>query len=87
MHGGASTGARTVEGQKRAGRANWKHGKRSQAAIAARRAARAELRRIAEETKQLGRELSRRLRQQQREQEIERQIQQSPLVIVLPALR
>jgi hypothetical protein len=60
--------------------ANWKHGKRSQATIAARRATRAELRRIAEETKQLGRELNRRLRQQQRERE---QVDQAEDCVIL----
>jgi hypothetical protein len=85
LHGGASTGPRTAEGKRRAAQANWKHGKRSQATIAARRAARAELRRIAEETKQLGRELNRRLRQQQRERE---QVEQAEeYVILLPAVR
>lgn len=32
MHGGPSTGARTVEGQERCRRAAWKHGKRDGAA-------------------------------------------------------
>ena len=44
MHGGASTGARTPEGQLRARTAPLKHGLRSAAAVAQRRALTAELR-------------------------------------------
>lgn len=44
MHGGASTGPKTPEGLEKCRRANWKDGKRSAAAIAARRASRFEMR-------------------------------------------
>jgi hypothetical protein len=39
MHGGLSTGPKTPEGLERSRRARWKHGKRSRAAIEARRIA------------------------------------------------
>ncbi len=37
MHGGKSTGPRTAEGLERCRRANWKHGRRSAAAISERK--------------------------------------------------
>jgi hypothetical protein len=46
MHGGASTGPRTVAGRERARRAGWKHGGRSAEAMAERKAAAALLRRL-----------------------------------------
>lgn len=44
MHGGMSTGPRTPEGLERSRKANWKHGKYSQQAKAARREVRWALR-------------------------------------------
>ena len=41
MHGGMSTGPRTLEGLARSRRANWKHGRYSSEAKAERREARA----------------------------------------------
>jgi len=46
MHGGKSTGPRTPEGLERSRKANWKHGKFSEVAIAERRQAAIERRRI-----------------------------------------
>ena len=46
MHGGLSTGPRTPAGLARSRRARWKHGARSAAVAALRRAARAQLRRM-----------------------------------------
>jgi hypothetical protein len=40
MHGGLSTGPRTPEGKARSAAANWKHGRKSKAAIRERREAR-----------------------------------------------
>jgi hypothetical protein len=48
MHGGPSTGPRTPEGKARYAAANWKHGRKSQAAIWQRREARETLRVIRE---------------------------------------
>jgi hypothetical protein len=85
MHGGRSTGARTPEGQERARLANMRHGRRSQQTIEARRAVRAEVRRIQAELQQIEREVRQRDRQQRREQE--RQSEAQPYVIVLPGNR
>jgi hypothetical protein len=46
LHGGRSTGPRTVEGRKRAQRARWKHGERSAATMDQRRTFRALLRAV-----------------------------------------
>jgi hypothetical protein len=48
MHGGPSTEPRTPEGKARCAAANWKHGRRSKAAIQRRREARATLRMVRE---------------------------------------
>lgn len=46
IHGGKSTGARTLEGRKRSQRANWIHGHYSAEAKAARREERAQLKEL-----------------------------------------
>lgn len=47
MHGGKSTGPRTPEGLERCRRANWKHGGRSQDAVAERKKAKVVRRKLA----------------------------------------
>jgi hypothetical protein len=53
MHGGPSTGPRTPEGKARIAAAHWKHGRKTKAAIQARREMRANLRAMRELLKQL----------------------------------
>ncbi len=55
MHGGASTGPRTLEGREKCRQARWKHGRRSAQADAHRRAFRTELRMLQLELKQMTR--------------------------------
>lgn len=64
MHGGASTGPHSEEGRDRCRRARWKHGRHSAAAIAERRAFRAEVHLLLLEMKQLEREAGVWLRRQ-----------------------
>lgn len=53
LHGGASTGPTTVEGLERCSRSNWKHGRRSRAAIEKQRALRDQGRELTAEAKKL----------------------------------
>lgn len=59
MHGGSSCGPTSPEGIERCRRANWKHGRYSAEAKAARREQRAELRDLTRELKQLEKMLNR----------------------------
>jgi hypothetical protein len=54
MHGGKSTGPKTIEGKARVRKANWKHGLRSKAHVARVREINAELRQITYELKRDG---------------------------------
>jgi hypothetical protein len=66
MHGGASTGPRTSAGLEKCRRTNWKHGRRSAAAIAERRRVRAEIRELILEMRLVEREARGWLRLRQR---------------------
>lgn len=68
MHGGASTGPRTLEGLERCRKANWKHGRRSAGWIAERRRDRLEIRRLVFQGKQLAREVRDFMREEKRQQ-------------------
>jgi len=54
LHGGLSTGPRTPEGKAACVAAHWKHGRRSNAFVKARKQIWAELRRIEEEMRSTG---------------------------------
>lgn len=64
LHGGKSTGPKTLDGLEKCRRANWKHGNRSLAVLAERRAFRCEVRRLVQQTKELEKEVAAWLRTQ-----------------------